>query len=180
MQLPEIVLTAYAPEDEAVLLLWWEDEEVLHYVGELAKQLRDVELGTETSPGRRIARPTLRWMARDPYTGTAVGYVSVQVTGQSGPDGKLSPVGPPYHGGVNIVVDPQRQCGGIGTAMLLALLEQSLLADVAMLAGSVDARNAGSLGMLRKLGVTAVTTEKRRNGKTFHSFTIPGPATRQN
>jgi GNAT superfamily N-acetyltransferase len=160
--------------------LWWEDEGVLHYVGELAKQLRDVELGTEMSPGRRIARPTRRWMARDPYTGTAVGYVAVQVTGQSGPEGKLSPVCPPYHGGVNLVVDPQRHRGGIGTTMLLALFEQPLLADVATLVGAVDATNASSLGMLRKLGATLVTTEERRNGTTFHSFTIPGPATRRN
>ncbi|MDE1674331.1 hypothetical protein PWJ90_32430 [Nocardia gipuzkoensis] len=76
---------------------------------------------------------------------------------------------------MNIVVDPQQHGRGIGTAMLLALLEQPLLADVATLGGSVDVTNAGSLGMLRKLGATAVTTEKRRDGTTFHPFTIPRP-----
>jgi hypothetical protein len=50
MQLPAIVLTEYAPEDEAVLRLWWEDEGVLHYVGELAIGGDDRGGGVEPQP----------------------------------------------------------------------------------------------------------------------------------
>ncbi|MEU7768710.1 hypothetical protein AB0B25_26880 [Nocardia sp. NPDC049190] len=106
MEPPSVELTEYTPKDRAVLGLWWENDAIVSYVGNLADLLRDREVGDPT-PGGRIARRTLRWMARDPRTGAPVGYVSVQITGQSGPSGRLSPVEPPYHGGVCTAVDPQ-------------------------------------------------------------------------
>ncbi|WP_331760990.1 GNAT family N-acetyltransferase (plasmid) [Nocardia sp. NBC_01377] len=179
MAVPAVVLTEYTAEDEATLRQWWQDEAIRKYLGPLATVLQDPLERTAMSGGR-IARPTLRWMAHDQSTGVCVGYVSVQVTGQSGPDGKASPVGPPFHGGVNIVVDPRRQGSGFGTAVLRVLFEQPALSDVATLGGSVDVTNVGSLGMLRRLDLAGEDPEKRRDGTTFQPFTIPGPATGKN
>lgn len=176
MCLPTVELTEFTPEFRSILDLWWETESFAGYVGDLEKLLRDQDVGSRMATGR-IARPTLRWIAHDLPTCEPVGYVSVQVTGQSGPNGSQSPVERPFHGGVCIAVDPHQQRSGIGSAMLTALLAQPLLDDVATLGGAVDATNAGSLGMLRKLGVTKYTTEVRA-GKTFRHFTIPGPANR--
>jgi L-amino acid N-acyltransferase YncA len=99
----------------------------------------------------------------------------VQVTGQGGPEGKASPVVPPFRGGVNIVVDPHERRGGFGTAIIRALFEQPALADVETLGGAVDATNDGSLGMLRKLGVTEYS-ERKWEGKVFRDFVFPRPS----
>ncbi|MBF6352040.1 hypothetical protein IU448_23930 [Nocardia flavorosea] len=113
-------------------------------------------------------------MASDAHTRKPVGYVSVQVSGQGGPEGKASPVGPPFHGGVNIVVDPLAKRGGYGTAIIRALFDEPALADVETLGGAVDATNTGSLGMLRKLGVTEYT-ERKVGTKVFRNFIFPRP-----
>ncbi|MCP2298367.1 Protein N-acetyltransferase, RimJ/RimL family [Nocardia amikacinitolerans] len=179
MQLPAVVLTAYETKDKTALELWWEDKTVVDYLGALEKQLKEwwdkTEADPVRNPGRRVAGPLLRWMAIDPNTGNPVGFVCVQVTGQGGPEGKASPVGPPFHGGVNIVVDPQERRGGFGTAIVRALFEQPALADVETLGGAVDATNTGSLGMLRKLGVTEYT-ERVSGGKVFRDFVISRPS----
>lgn len=179
MPLLSIVLTEYTSEDEAVLRLWWENETVLSYLGSLDQQLDEVDPGTQRSPGQRIARPILRWMAREAHTGTPLGYVAVAVLYQSGLD-EPSPVRPPFYGGVNIVVDPGRRRRGIGTATLAALYEHLSLADVETLGGWVDSVNTRSVEMLRKLDVPVVSTDDdRRDRKTFYHFTILGPAARQ-
>ncbi|MGY2027637.1 MULTISPECIES: GNAT family N-acetyltransferase [Nocardia] len=174
MSLLEIVLTEYAPEDRVFLEQWWENADVLRFVHELKHQLIDRERG-DLSGEMRVVGPKLRWMARDASSGTAVGFVSVEIIGQSGPRGKAGPVMPPFHGGVNIVVDPMRQCSGIGAATLKALFDLPQLADVVKLSGTVDATNAASLGMLRKLGLTPDGPAV----KGMYPFTVPGPAASQ-
>ncbi|MGV9741429.1 N-acetyltransferase family protein [Nocardia farcinica] len=181
MSLPEIVLTEYAQDDRAILEQWWEDKVVRGYLGPLDSQLRDKEVGWVRPSGERIARPTLRWMAKVVGTGGSVGYVSVEVAGQSGPNGSQSPVNPPFEGSLNIVVDPLIQCKGIGTAMLRALLEEPAAADLATLGGWVHGENAGGLGMLKKQDNVTWTTEERgrdADRQTWYGYTIPGPAAR--
>ena len=176
MQLPSFVLTEYTSQDEHILRLWGKDDRVLRFAHALEGQLQDSQVGFLMPSGRRVARPTLRWIGRDRHSDAAVGYISVQITGKSGPGGQASPVGPPFYGGVNIVVDPQRHGMGIGPAMLTALFDQRLLADIAELGGTVAPENDHSLGMLRKLGITAKAAGNP--GERHHCFTIPGPAAR--
>ncbi|WP_157978571.1 GNAT family N-acetyltransferase [Nocardia aurea] len=174
MELPEIDLTDFTSADLKVLELWWKNESIANYVGPLEHQLRPSVGGSRISAGIYRARPLQRWMARDPETSAPIGYVSVQVTGDGGPN-EGDPVNPPFHGGVNIAVDPKRQCGGIGTAILMALLTHADLADVATLGGVVEAKNHGSLGMLRKVDVVANVTEgevEKRRDKLFRHFVI--------
>lgn len=146
MSLPEIVLTEYAQEDKEILELWWKNADVLHFVHDLEKQEQGSMLGSKVAERRYIARPMMRLMVRDRRTDIPVGYVSVQVSGESWSRREEDPVLPPFHGGVNIVVDPERQCGGIGAATLEALLRLPQLADVVTLSGSVDATNTASRG----------------------------------
>lgn len=179
-QLPPLELIEYThTKHRAVLEQWWENENVVKFVGPLDKQLTDMQEKTETDPerGRRIHRPTLRWLAEDLNTSRLVGYVSVQVSGQGGSEGKASPVTPPFHGGVNIVVDPDAEPNGYGTAIVRALFRVPALADVETLGGAVDVTNTASLGMLRKLGVTEYTERKRSDGKVFRDFVFPRPCT---
>ncbi|WP_280458987.1 hypothetical protein [Nocardia carnea] len=75
---------------------------------------------------------------------------------------------------MNIVVDPLAKRGGYGTAIIRALFDEPALADVETLGGAVDATNTGSLGMLRKLGVTEYT-ERKMGTKVVRDFIFPRP-----
>ncbi|MEU1523959.1 GNAT family protein [Nocardia rhamnosiphila] len=171
MTLPEIVLTEYTSNDLPTLRQWWSDEDVLKYVHDLEHQLRRGTPGSKVGSGKYIARPLVRYMVRDAVSGVAVGFVSVQVTG-SWSEREGDPVMPPFHGGVNIVIDPVRQARGLGSAALKAVFDHPELAELVTLGGSVDARNAESLGMLRKLGYVPYGPIV----KGMIPFTIPGPA----
>ncbi|MEV0685218.1 GNAT family protein [Nocardia sp. NPDC050378] len=170
MTLPEIALTEYTSRDMPTLRRWWEDEDVLKYVHDLEHQLSPGALGSKVGTGKYLARPLVRYMVRD-AAGVAVGFVSVQVTG-SWTEREDDPVMPPFHAGVNIVIDPLQQTKGFGSAALEAVFDRPELADVVTLGGSVDSRNEESLGMLRKLGF--VPAGPARNGMI--PFTAPGPA----
>ncbi|MET8778972.1 GNAT family protein [Nocardia sp. NPDC004654] len=175
MTLPEIVLTEYTPSDLPTLQQWWKDKDVLEYVHELEHQLEGDTPGSKVGAGKYIARRNVRFMVRDAVTGAAVGFICVQVTGASWTEREGEPVMPPFHGGVNIVIDPLRQHGGIGPAALKALFDHPKLENLVTLGGAVDAANKASLGMLRKLGYVPSGPAV----KGMVPFTVPGPAARR-
>ncbi|MFI2335453.1 GNAT family N-acetyltransferase [Nocardia rhamnosiphila] len=172
MALPEIELTEYTSSDLPMLRQWWEDEDVLKYVHDLDHQMRPGRPGSKVGSGKYLARPLLRYMVRD-AAGVAVGFVSVQVTG-SWTEREDDPVMPPFHGGVNIVIDPLRQEKGLGSAALKAVFDHPELADLVTLGGSVDVRNQESLGMLRKLGYVQSGPRGEGHGSLHNSR--PGSA----
>ncbi|MFG2447534.1 GNAT family N-acetyltransferase [Nocardia fluminea] len=170
MALPEVKFTEYTTSDLPTLRQWWEDEAVSKYVHDLEHQLWPGAVGSKVGSGKYLARPLVRYMVHDAAK-VAVGFVSVQVTG-SWTEREGDPVMPPFHGGVNIVIDPFRQEEGLGSAALKAVFGRPELADLMTLGGSVDTRNKESLGMLRKLGHVQSGPAERG----MIPFTIPGPA----